>query len=107
MQGRVSLGDGDDAGKLICERITPFLKTETVLWIRYPDRAAHDADIPNLMMDLGGSEGDTKVKIYLQKEKQMRYLGDNWKVNADGALLSAIRSRLGNENVQTVTKPLK
>ena len=47
------------------------------------------------------------MKIYLQKEKQMRYLGDNWKVNADGALLSAIRSRLGNENVQTVTKPLK
>ena len=43
----------------------------------------------------------------LQKEKQMRYLGDNWRVNADEALLSAIRSRLGNENVQTVTKPLK
>ena len=88
--------------------VAEFLKSQDkVAWIRYPDRAAHDADIPNLMMDLGGSEGDTKVKIYLQKEKQMRYLGDNWRVNADEALLSAIRSRLGNENVQTVTKPLK
>ena len=107
MQGRVSLGDGDDAGKLICERIRPFIQTETVLWIRYPDRAAYDADVVYLMQDLGGSEGEDKVSVYLQKERQIKHFGDNWRVHADPALVSAIRSRLGNENVQTVTKPLK
>ena len=59
------------------------------------------------MQDLGGSEGEDKVSVYLQKERQIKHFGDNWRVHADPALVSAIRSRLGNENVQTVTKPLK
>ncbi len=107
IQGRVSVGDEDVAGKLICEQMRPFFAQETTLWVRYPDRAAYDADVAFLMLDLGNSEGDDRVKIYLEKEKQMRYMGDKWKVHADQALLDQIRSRLGAENVQVVTKPLK
>jgi len=104
MRGRVSVGDEDVQGKLICEDLQPFVKRETTLWIRYRNRAAYDADIGRLMTDLGNSEGEDKVKIYLKEEKQMRYLGDNWRVSVNGELLAAIRARLGTDNVQAVTK---
>lgn len=104
LRGRVSVGDEDVQGKLIVDEIRPFVQRETTLWIRYENRAAYDADIARLMVDLGSSEGEDKVKVYLKEEKQMRYLGDNWRVSVNGELLSAIRARLGTENVQTVTK---
>ncbi|MBQ7535784.1 MAG: DNA polymerase III subunit alpha [Stomatobaculum sp.] len=107
VQGRVSVSDDDTAGKLICEQIFPFFREERTLWVRYADKAAYDADIASLMLDIGGSEGDDLVKIYLGKERQMRTLGANWKVYADEALADTIRSRLGEENVKIVTKPLK
>ena len=66
-----------------------------------------NADIASLMLDLGSSEGEDEVKIYLGKEKQMRCLGPNWRVRADEGLADTIRSRLGEENVKIVTKPLK
>ena len=107
VQGRVSVSDDDVSGKLICEQIVPFFREERTLWVRYADKAAYDADIASLMLDIGSSEGEDQVKIYLGKEKQMRCLGANWKVRADEALADIIRSRLGEENVKIVTKPLK
>ena len=107
LHGRVSVGDEDVAGKLICERMYPFAATETTLWLQYSDRAAYDADRALLMMDLGNSEGKDAVKVYLHQEKQIRSLGDNWKVRADARLLAALRGRLGEENVKTVTRALK
>ena len=107
VQGRVSVSDDDVTGKLICEQIVPFFREEKTLWVRYADKAAYDADIASLMLDLGSSEGEDEVKIYLGKEKQMRCLGPNWRVRADEGLADTIRSRLGEENVKIVTKPLK
>ena len=107
VQGRVSVSDDDVAGKLICEKMLPFFAVERTLWVRYKDRAAYEADIASLMLDLGNSEGQDRVKIYLEKEKQFKRMGENWKVNADDALAERIRSRLGEENVQVVTRPVK
>ena len=107
VQGRVSVSDDDVAGKLICEKMLPFFAVERTLWVRYKDRAAYEADIASLMLDLGNSEGQDRVKIYLEKEKQFKRMGENWKVNADDALAARIRSRLGEENVQVVTRPVK
>ena len=107
LQGRVTIGDEDIAGKLICERMYLFERRETTLWIQYENRSAYDKDIARLMMDLGNSEGDAEVKIYLREEKQMRTLGENWKVSTDEALLQRLGARLGAENVKTVTRALK
>ena len=85
----------------------PFERRETTLWIQYENRSAYDEDITRLMMDLGNSEGDAEVKIYLRAEKQMRTLGANWRVSADKALLQQLGARLGAENVKTVTRALK
>ena len=107
LSGRVSLSDEDEAGKLIVEKMTPFVSTETVLWIQYENKSAYDADLPSLMADLGNSEGQDKVKIFLKEEKQIRYLGDNWQIQVNDALLGQIRKRLGEDNVKSVTKVLK
>ena len=107
VEGRVTLGDEDAEGKLICERLIPFLKTEAVLWIQYANRAAYEKDLPSLMIDLGNSEGTDSVKIYLREEKQIRYLGDSWKVKADEKTAAPVKMRLGADNVKIVTKLLK
>ena len=102
--GRVSVSDDDTEGKLICEQLKPIRTVERVLWVQYKNRAEYDKDIANLMLDLGGSEGEDLVKIYLRQEKQMRCLGDHWKVNADSALTEKIASRLGADNVRRTVK---
>ena len=106
IDGRVSVSDDDTAGKLILERLTSIREKETTLWVQYPDRKAYDADISSLMLDLGGSEGADLVKIYLRAERQMRSLGENWRVNADQELVGRISERLGADNVRLVTRDL-
>ena len=71
--------------------------------MQYADRAAYDEDLARLMMDIGNSEGESEVKIFLRKERQYRSLGNNWKVRVDSALIEKIQKRLGNENVKSVT----
>ena len=103
LDGRVTVSDDDVAGKLICEQMRPMLERKTTLWIQYADRAAYDEDLARLMMDIGNSEGESEVKIFLRKERQYRSLGNNWKVRVDSALIEKIQKRLGNENVKSVT----
>lgn len=107
LQGRVTLGDEDSQGKLICEQIQPFRREVTTLWLQYENRGHYHRDLPQLMLDLGGREGENEVKIYLRAEKQMKSLGSEWLVKADDALLSCLRKRLGEENVKSVTRALK
>ena len=107
MEGRVSVSEEDAAGKLILEKLIPFRSSETTLWIRYEDRSAYETDLPVLMTELGSSEGEDCVKIYLEKEKQVRFLGENWRIHAEESVIGSIRERLGKDNVKAVTKVLK
>lgn len=107
VKGRVTTGEEDAQGRLICEQIQPFRTEKKTLWLQYPDREQYDADLPNLMLDLGKSDGDTEVKIYLRAEKQMKTLGSEWMVESSETLLTSLRSRLGEMNVKIVTIALK
>ncbi len=106
VRGRVSLGD-EAKGKLVCERIIPFDSVPSVLWLRFPDKAAWNAGEGELMELLADSDGNDQVGIFLKKERQQKLLGLGHTVRADEALLKKLSSRYGKENVKVVEKPIE
>ncbi len=106
VQGRVSIGD-DPAGKLICERITPFSMIPRELWLKYPDKDAYFAGEQELLDMLRLSEGKDRVVIYLEAERAKKVLPANWSVSADSLLTSRLSEKLGEKNVKVVERTIE
>ena len=106
VQGRVSIGD-DPAGKLICERITPFSMVPRELWLKYPDKEAYFSAEQKLLDMLRLSEGSDRVVIYLEAERAKKVLPVNWSVSADSVLVERLSEKLGEKNVKVVEKTIE
>ena len=106
VQGRVSIGD-DPAGKLICERITPFSMVPRELWLKYPDKEAYFSAEQELLDMLRLSEGSDRVVIYLEAERAKKVLPVNWSVSADSVLVERLSEKLGEKNVKVVEKTIE
>ena len=102
VKGRTDL-TGEEEGKLIAESIKELGKLSRQLWIQYPDKAAYEEDLGNLLFEIGNLSGNDRVIIYLKTERAKKDLGQEWTVNAEEAA-ETLRERLGTDNVKIVEK---
>ena len=102
VKGRADL-TGEEEGKLIAESIKELGKISYQLWIQYPDKAAYEEDLGNLLFEIGNLSGNDRVIIYLKTERAKKDLGQEWTVNA-GEAADILSGRLGADNVKIVEK---
>ena len=96
---------GEEEAKLIVEKVLPLGRLPGELWIRYADRESYERDSGLLLINLGQSEGEDSVVIYLKKERAKKNLGREWLVKGE-EIQNQLQSRLGRENVVLVEKKL-
>lgn len=106
IRGRSSMGD-DPIGKVILEQVIPFDTVPRELWIQYPDKAAWDQGEKKFMDLIQDSDGNSRVVIWLEKEKGMKRLPPSCNVKIDSALLNTLIRVLGEKNVKVVEKTIE
>ena len=98
LSGRVQIEDEKDA-KLICDKVESFSDKPRKLWIKFKDKNQCDAMQEEILAMLEESDGKDEVVFYLAEEKQMKALGRNRAVLAEGILLDRLKEKLGEESV--------
>ena len=98
LSGRVQFEDEKDA-KLICDKVESFSDKPRKLWIKFKDKAQCDAMEEEILAMLEGSDGKDEVVFYLAAEKQMKALGRNRSVSAEGILLDHLKEKLGDDSI--------
>jgi DNA polymerase-3 subunit alpha len=73
IRGRVSLEDDKD-GKIICRDILPFESLPCELWLRLPDKNTFLKMEQEIYKKLAPYDGQDRVVVYLQEEKQIKKL---------------------------------
>ncbi len=106
IKGRTSIGD-DPQGKVILESLLPFDEAPRELWIQFDDMEAYSAGSARLSEILRGSDGNSRVILYLKAERAKKMLPPNWNVGMDEELLDQLRDAFGPENVKVVEKAIE
>ncbi len=101
IKGRVSAEEEKD-GKLILEEVIPFDQTSQTLWVRFPDKESYLAQTDELLELLSTSEGNCRVRIFLEAERQQKELPANRNVGIHDRLLQQLYVKFGNENIKVV-----
>ncbi len=99
--GRVS-AEEDKASKLICEKISKFEDITREVWIQFPDKESYARQEKEMYDILRESDGKDAVVIYVRSPKAIKRLSENWRVQADEALIHRLMDRFGAQNVKTI-----
>ena len=103
VKGHTSIGRDDNAS-LIADEITPFDMTKKRVWIAFADKAGYDREKSWLSDLCFETQGNAPVSIYLRRERAMKELPPELKVEPSEAFMKALRDRLGAENVRLSEK---
>ncbi len=104
--GRASVEE-DKAAKLICDRIIPFSEVPGEIWIQFETVEDYSAASRDLLELIRPSDGRDEIVIYAKNVRLVKRLGPANMVSADEDLLSALRTRFGEENIRVVPGQLK
>ena len=99
--GKVSLEDNKD-GKIFCEDVKEFSEIQRTLWLQFADEETLNKYRTTFMTIMELSDGNDKVKLYIRNEKRVIELPAKNRVYADEALVSQMKSLIGDENVKLV-----
>ena len=97
--GRTSIEEDKD-GKVIFESMMTFDEAPKKLWIKFPSIEEYVQKERVLSSILALSEGNDRVVIYCEKEKQQKPLPANQNVKADDRLLESLKSAFGESNIK-------
>jgi DNA polymerase-3 subunit alpha len=81
IRGRANVEEDKD-GKIICQDIIPFENLPCELWLRLPNKKVFLEMEPEIYGRLSDYEGNDRIVVYLQEEKQMKQLPKSRGVNA-------------------------
>ena len=98
LSGRVQVEDDKDA-KLICDTVESFSDKPRKLWIKLLNKEQYEAMEEEIKAMLQDSDGRDEVVIYLAAEKQMKSLGRNLSVNAEGILIDQLKVKFGDDSI--------
>ena len=98
LSGRVQVEDDKDA-KLICDTVESFSDKPRKLWIKLLNKEQYEAMEEEIKAMLQDSDGRDEVVIYLAAEKQMKSLGRNLSVNAEGILIDQLKEKFGDDSI--------
>lgn len=101
IRGRVSV-DADADGKLICSSIRDMEAAGKELWFRFEDKEAYleHASYISSLSSVEQLRGNTTIKIYLKKEKQLKVLDSSHAIHVTEDFLQVLYQRFGEENVK-------
>lgn len=101
IRGRVSV-DADADGKLICSSIRDMEASGKELWFRFEDKEAYleHASYISSLSSVEQLRGNTTIKIYLKKEKQLKVLDSSHAIHVTEDFLQVLYQRFGEENVK-------
>jgi DNA polymerase-3 subunit alpha len=102
--GRVS-AEEDRPSKVICEKVLPFDRIPTEVWLRFPDRASFDQKSGRIDAILKGGDGTDTAVIYLEKERAVKRMNIGFTAGEDE--MSALEALIGRENVIARKQNLK
>ena len=103
VRGRVQV-DEEKGGKLILENIVSLTKTRKELWIRFADLEDYKINGSKVESVCAGNYGDSPVKIFLSKTRQIKTLPVKNNVNIDDALLDKLKMTFGTDNIIVTEK---
>ena len=106
IKGRTSIGD-DPQGKVILESLLPFDEAPRELWVQFEDMAAYSEGSARLSEILRGSDGSSRVILYLKAERAKKMLPPNWNVGIDEDLLDQLEDAFGPQNIKVVEKAIE
>ncbi|QUH31962.1 DNA polymerase III subunit alpha [Vallitalea guaymasensis] len=99
VKGRVSIVDEQDS-KIILQRIIPFENIKNNLYIKVKDFNTYKELYDQIVKPISEYKGEDKVIIYLEKEKTIKKLQNNYNVNINNELLTKLKLILGQECVK-------
>ncbi len=106
VRGRVN-SDGENQAKLICEKLIPFDEIPREVWIQFADKAAYADAEEGLFQMLSSSDGDSRVVIYLARERGVKRLPPSRNVMIDEETLAELQKKYGQSNVKVVEKSIE
>ena len=99
--GRVSEDEERDS-KLICSGAVLFEEVGMQIWLQFEEKTDYEekrAELEKILSEKG-SEGNSSIFIYVRKEKQIKKLSEQIKVEITSELLDALKNLLGEGNVK-------
>lgn len=98
VRGKVSMEDERDA-KVVLNNLTLFEDIAKTVYIRFKDMDDYNENIKKLSPVVKTSEGNDKICVVLNKERQMKYLGGGITLKADEDVLGKLSEIFGAENI--------
>lgn len=106
IKGRATVEE-DRGGKLICQDIIPFDQVPCELWIRFEDKETYLEQEEKLLQELKPYDGHDQVCIYLMKEKQVKRLAYNYRIDARKAVRDGVLLPYGGDSVAIKEKSIE
>ena len=106
VKGRIQKKDEGEA-KLIAEKIILFAKVPKEIWVQFLDREEYEKREAELLQILKEYKGESEVVLYLRKEKAIKRLPREFRIDSGEGTRSLLMEKFGTENVKEKTKSLK
>ncbi len=107
IRGRVSTED-ERGSKLLFSDMKDLDSLELKLWIKMPDEETYLRNEQELLVTICEYDGNDKVVVYTEKDKQCRVLPDSKTTDArDPGLIERLVAAYGAENVKTTAPAIK
>ena len=106
VKGRIQKKDEGEA-KLIAEKIILFAKVPKEIWVQFSDKEEYEKREAELLQILKEYKGESEVVLYLRKEKAIKRLPREFRIDSGEGTRSLLMEKFGTENVKEKTKSLK
>lgn len=103
IRGKVQVEE-EKGGKLVLENIISLTRTRKELWIRFEDFESYRRNESRVGELTANNYGDSPVKIFLSKTRQVKTLPVKNNVMIDESLLERLKSVFGPENIIVTEK---
>ena len=106
VKGRIQKKDEGEA-KLIAEKIILFAKVPKEIWVQFSDKEEYEKREAELLQILKEYKGESEVVLYLRKEKAIKRLPGEFRIDSGEGTRGLLMEKFGTENVKEKTKSLK
>ena len=106
IRGRVTVEE-DKPAKLICQSVIPFDKVPKELWIKFKNKEDFVKNEQILYGLISDYDGDDRVCIYLECEKQIKRLPKSRNIKADKEILTKLSEKYSTENLRIQQKSIE
>lgn len=98
--------NGENNGKLICERIVGFDETVKQLWIQYEGKNEY-LDNENELNDFIKTNGKDELIVYVKKERSKKIITNSCDLNLMKIQINTLKEKYGEDNIKLIEKSIE